>query len=224
MSQRSSQNARTQKQMTGDAKGMTRKGAGSARPSRDAATTVRTVAPGKARAKTGSGKSSAGGGLFGGNSHKKEERRLERERRDREALVANIEVKKHPRYATYRRVWWVLLGLGLFMTIVCWIVMAANPETSRDPYSTMGMASTGSLIAAYACILAGFIFDWIKIRPMRRNAEKTAAQMSDKKLNAVIEEDYEQREAAKAAKTAKDSRQTKAANKQQPAGEKLESE
>lgn len=200
MSQRSSQNARTQKQMSGDVKGMTRKGAGSVRPSREAATTVHTVSQGKSSSKTGSGKGTVGGGLFGGNTRKKDERRLERERRDREALVANIELKKHPRYAMYRRVWWILLGLGLLMTIVCWIVMAANPETSKDPNSIMGLASTVTLIAAYACILAGFIFDWIKVRPLRRRAEKVAAQMNDKKLNAAIEEDYEQRKAAKAAR------------------------
>lgn len=189
---------------------MTRKGASSTKPSRDAATTVHTAPAGKAAKKN----AASGGGFLGGSAQKREQKQQARERRDREAIATNIELKKDPRYGTYRRIWWILLGAGLAMTIVCWLVMIFSPDVSQNPDTVAGMMSTGALIAAYVFILAGFVFDWIKVRPMRRKAEALTAQMSDKKLAAIIEEDYLTKEQASKQKKEQASSQKEEANKQ----------
>lgn len=213
MSQRSNKNARTQKKMTGDAKGMTRKGATSAKLSRKAATTVHTVSA-KGGAK---GASNGGGGLFKGglfgNAQQKEAKRQERERRDQEVYAVNVLLKQDLRYSTYRKIWWGLLGVGLAMTVVSWACMFVFPANTGDPSETMGLVSTVALIAAYAFIIGGFAFDWIKVRPMRRKAEAEVASMTDKKLGQLIQADYAAKEEKKAEKKAAASNETATSTK-----------
>ena len=211
MSQRSNKNARTQKKITGDAKGMTRKGATSAKLSRKAGTTVHTVsAKGAAKgASNGGGGGLLKGGLFG-NAQQKEAKRQERERRDQEVYAVNVLLKQDPRYSTYRKIWWGLLGVGLAMTVVSWACMFVFPANPNNPSETMGLVSTVALIAAYAFIIGGFAFDWIKVRPMRRKAEAEAASMTDKKLGQLIQSDYAAKEEKKAAKIAAASNETAA--------------
>lgn len=213
MSQRSSKNARTQKKMTGETKGMTRKGASSVKPSRQVATTVHLVSSKKASSSKGASNRGASankrgqlmGGLFG-NAEKKEAKRQERERRDKEMLASNIQLKQDPRYSTYRKIWWGFLGVGLAMTIVSWACMFVFPANPNNPGETMGLVSTVALVLAYIFIIAGFVFDWIKVRPMRRKAETAAAAMSDKKLAQFIEADYAAQEEKRAAAKARSPR------------------
>ncbi len=47
-------------------------------------------------------------------------------------------------------------------------------------------AQIALLVAAYAAIIVAFIFDFIKIRPIRNACRATASGMSDAKLDEVI--------------------------------------
>lgn len=192
MSIRNPQNDRSRKQQTEGLPGMTRKGASRAKPVREAGGSVRVV---KANA-TGGGKPAA----QMTKEEKKELKRRERDARDRQVVVSNILLKQSPEYRKYRRFWWVLLGAGLVLTAVAWLCMFVFPGASSDVTEPLGMASVVALVLAYVCIIGAFIFDWVKERPYRKRADTEVAGMTDKRMQQVIDKDYEEEAAARAAK------------------------
>ncbi|MDJ1122826.1 hypothetical protein QJ043_03720 [Olsenella sp. YH-ols2217] len=192
MSIRNPQNDRSRKQQTEGLPGMTRKGASRAKPVREAGGSVRVV---KANA-TGGGKPAA----QMTKEEKKELKRRERDARDRQVVVSNILLKQSPEYRKYRRFWWVLLGAGLVLTAVAWLCMFVFPGASSDVTEPLGMASVVALVLAYVCIIGAFIFDWVKVRPYRKRADTEVAGMTDKRMQQVIDKDYEEEAAARAAK------------------------
>lgn len=201
MSQRSQNNDRTRARMQGSGTGMTRKGASRAKPARVAGSTVRVQAAAKSKGAKGSkaGKVAA--------PQTKEEKaaakKVERDRRDRVTIVSNIMVKQDPGYRQFRKVWWGMLIAGVVLTAVSWMCMFIFPGASSDPSSPMGVAAVVCLVLAYVAIIGGFIFDWVKTRPIRRDVETLVNSMSDKKLQQIIDEDYAASEARKAERKAR---------------------
>ena len=170
MSTRSVQNKRTQEKMQGESRGgMARKSASSAKPARAAASSVRVV-PASAKAK----RAAAERGEDLSNLSKEEKKARKAELRRQEDLIytaANALLKENEDYTRLRRIWWVLLG-----------IFGSDAANSS-------FAQTGQLvliIAAYAAIIIAFIFDFVKIRPIRNACRATASGLSDAKLDEVI--------------------------------------
>ena len=125
-------------------KGFSRSSAAKAKPSREAAASVRTASKPK--------QSSS----LGGAAETKEEKR-ERKRRERD-------------YKRTERVFWIILGAGLALAVislVCVYLFGQSPDMS----SWQGILSVGSLVAAYGFMIASFIYDWAKRRPYRKQTE-----------------------------------------------------
>lgn len=187
MSQRNPKNAREIKKRTGRAgdtktNSATKKSAAKAKPVRERATSVRVDTKRRAVKK----KDTAG--LT--KQQKREIKQEEREARDREIVVANILLKQDPFYRSRRKVWWILLGCALAFTISAWVLMLAFPATSRTTASSAGIASLVVLIGAYATIIAAFVYDLIKIRPLRKNVELVTSRTSATRQQEIIDEDW----------------------------------
>jgi hypothetical protein len=188
-------NERTRNQQAGTAGGMMRKSGTSMKPAREVAGTVRAGSPtSKGRKKDPS---------LMTKEERKEQKRIDRDARDRAATVQTILRDQDPAYQQYRKVWWGLLGAGILLTVISWACMFVLPGASSSMTDPMGIAAIVSLVLAYAAIIGGFIFDLVKVRPIRRACEAQVAGMTDKKMQEIIDEAYMKELEKKAAKQAK---------------------
>ena len=196
MSTRNPMNKRSQAQQSGDMTGFTRKSAGSAKPARAAASSVRVV---PASAKEKRKQAERGESLAGlSREEKRARRREQRLQEDRIYAVSNELLKGEPDYKSRRRVFGVLLAVGLVATLAVWLVLLGIDTGAADiaqPVQIVG------LVIAYVCIIAAFIYDIVRIRPLRNDARRRAEGMSEAKQIALIEEataaDRAKREAKK---------------------------
>lgn len=207
MSTRSPMNKRTQAQLQGERAGMMRKSASSAKPARPAASSVRVVATsGKAKR----AEMERGEDLSNLTKEEKKARRQEqRLREDRVYAVANEMMRQDPDYPKRRRVWWGLLGVGLAALVIVWVMLFTQTQGAQADSTTQ----TQQLVImgiSYAAIIGGFIYDFIKIRPIRKECRAKAEGMSEKQLDAALDKMaavQAEREAARKAK--KDARKSK---------------
>ncbi len=187
-----------------------RKSAASAKPATQAASSVRTVSGKSTSVSTSSSTSKEQE-----KEAKKEAKRRRREEEDFRNQGYDIVVRSLPDYKKYDRIWWVLLITGFAFAVISLIVAYIFPT---DDYATLiGTVSAVTLVAAYAFIIGAFVFDLVKRRPLRKQAESIVQGMTDKKIGDLIEKERKhviaeetEKEAAKAAKrAAKDSKRGK---------------
>ena len=186
MSQRSASNPRNLK----NAKtGASKRSAARAKPKRDAAGTVR-VSTGSAKA--------------GGRALTAEERKVaEREKRmaaNRDMAAVNVLLKKEPGYKRNRTIWGVMLVSGLAMTILSWVVMLVLPGQGGEPSALASRLAIVALVLAYVLVIGSFIFDFTKIRSLRKAMETKVASMSDKRIDDILREEAFARAAKKNAR------------------------
>lgn len=198
MSTRNPMNKRSQAQQSGEMTGFTRKSAGSAKPARVAASSVRVV---PASAKEKRKQVERGESLEGLSREEKRARKRElRLQEDRIYTVSNVLMKDDPDYNKRRRVFWVLLVVAVIAAIGVWVVMLGLPEEAlsvSQPVQIVG------LIISYACIIGAFVYDLVRVRPLRNEARRRAEGMSEAKLIAVLEEDKAKEAAKREAKKKK---------------------
>ncbi len=105
---------------------------------------------------------------------------------DRVYTAASQLMKEDESYPRLRRVWWVLLAIGIAALVGMWVLLAVMGEEGMASGSGQ-TAQIALLVVAYAAIIIAFIFDFVKIRPIRNACREAAAGMSEAKLDAVIE-------------------------------------
>ena len=198
MSTRNPMNKRSQAQQSGEMTGFTRKSAGSAKPARAAASSVRVV---PASAKEKRKQVERGESLEGLSREEKRARKRElRLQEDRIYTVSNVLMKDDPDYNKRRRVFWVLLVVAVIAAIGVWVVMLGLPE---EDLSVSQSVQIVGLIISYACIIGAFVYDLVRVRPLRNEARRRAEGMSEAKLIAVLEEDKAKEAAKREAKKKK---------------------
>lgn len=198
MSQRSPMNKRT---TSHEVTGATRKGATSAKPARPAAESVRVVpATSKSRrAKLDRGESLAGLSRAEKKRRKQERRMLE----DRIMAATNYLLKDEPEYPGRRRTWWMFLILGIIAIVVAWVLLYMIGSASNNP--TVAAVSITCIVLAYVFIIGGFIYDYVRIRPLRNKVRAHVEGLSEAKLIAVLERASKEEAEKKAAKGKKKS-------------------
>ena len=199
MSTRSASNKRTQ---THEVTGVARKSAASAKPARAAAGSVH-VQP--ASAKDRRKKLEKGESLEGLTKQEKKARKQElRAEEDRRYTASTILLKQDEDYTKRRRVWWVLLTAGMVIIIALWVWLFGLSGNGGKVTSGVQMAA---IVVAYAVIIAAFVYDFTRIRPIRNMYRDQVEGMSTNKLNALIEraaaEDDRKRAEKEAAKAEK---------------------
>lgn len=191
MSTRSATNKRTQER---DYAGAARKSAASAKPARAAASSVRVVSSSaKARRK----EYEQGESLEGLSKAEKKARKQElRAKEDRMYSAANILMKGDEEYRSKRRIFWAFEGVGIVGVIVVWLMLAGLFNSFMDA-NALGVAQLVGLGIAYAFVIGGFIYDLVKIRPLRNFYKAQVAGMTDRKVLEVLEEEAERLDAKK---------------------------
>ena len=184
MSTRSAQNKRTQEKLQGENRqGMARKSASSAKPARAAGSSVRVV-PSSSKAKRAAAE--RGEDLSGLSKEEKKARKAElRRQEDRVYTASNALLNENEDYVRFRRIWGVLLGIGIAALVGTWVALAVFGKDGADTQLAQTV-QMGLIIVAYAAIIIAFIFDFMKIRPIRNACRTAASGMSESKLNEVI--------------------------------------
>ena len=184
MSTRSAQNKRNQEKLQGTSgSGMARKSASSAKPARAAAGSVRVV-PTSAKAKRAAAE--RGEDLSNLTKEEKKARKAELRREEDRIYTASSQLmKEDPDYPRLRRIWWVLLGIGIAALIGIWVLLAFMGEEGLAAGNGQ-TAQIALLVAAYGAIIVAFIFDFMKIRPIRNACREKASGMTAAKLDEVI--------------------------------------
>ena len=174
--------AAQQKQAT---QGFSKRSTARAKPTRKAAGTVRTTAKPK-------------------SEMTKEERKAERvKRRDEEDLAYDVKktlLESDEAYRKTQRVWWVLLICGIALTLMSWGIMRYMQQNNVQNTNLAGV-SIGCMVFAYALVIGAFIYDMVKVRPMRQRADEKIMGMTKRRMQRVLdEEEARKEEARKAAK------------------------
>lgn len=184
MSTRSANNKRNQDKLQGvSGTGMARKSASSAKPARAAAGSVRVV-PTTAKAKRAAAE--RGEDLSNLSKEEKKARKAELRREEDRIYTASSQLmKEDPDYPRLRRIWWVLLAIGIAALIGTWVMLAVMGQDGMAT-SAGQTAQFALIIGAYAAIIIAFIFDFMKIRPIRNACREKAAGMTAAKLDEVI--------------------------------------
>ena len=136
----------------------------------------------------------------------KEERKAERnsvrDAEDRMNMAANALLKQDKEYARTQRMWWILLGVGLGLTVVSFGINYMLNRTGADTSGANVMVPIAliSLVLAYVCIIGAFIYDLMKARPIRKRVDAEVKGMTKRRLEQVIREDAEREAAENAAK------------------------
>ncbi len=164
-----------------DKRGFSRKSAAHAKPVREAAASVRVASKPKPT-----------NPLTGGKKETKEEKR-ERKRREREEedvrnRAFDIVIRSMPGYQKTEKIFWGVLAAGMVMAVLS--LIAANILGEQTDLTTWeGALSVGLIVVAYACIIGAFIFDLVKRRPFRKQAEAIVRGLSEKKLASLFAKD-----------------------------------
>ncbi len=206
MSQRNPMNARNQ----GDGpKGHSRKSAGTAKPKRKAAESI-YVPTAKQKA----------------DREKKQKRQRESTERDKDreadALAATV-LKNNDEYKRWRRIWVVCVVIAVVGVILSFILSFGRnseeyTEGQLDPFLVLTYISLG---IGYVGIIAAFIVDFRKVRPLRKAESDRIrdAKMSPKEKKRLAEAEAEKEAQAKAERQAKEERRAaKQAKRQQRKG------
>ncbi len=175
--------------------GFAKKSVTRAKPARQAASSVTVVsASGKTKSKKNMATMS--------KDEQKEERRRQREAEDRVDTVAQILLDEDPAYKELRKKWWIIMGVGFGCLVLSFIPLAVAGNASADYSTPAGFVSIVFMVLAYVFIIWSFVFDWRKIRPLRKVHTAEASGMTVKRLQAVLDRDRQERAAAKAQKDA----------------------
>ena len=178
MSQRSATNKRTTER---DVTGVARKSAASAKPAKAAGASVRVVATsGKAKRE----QMAKGEDLSSLTKEEKKARKKERRRQeDRVYAASDALMNEDPTYRRYHRIWWGIMIAGIAALVVLYLITSLFGESDLAWAAILQIAL---LVLAYGCIIVVFVFDFWKVRPIRREYQTIAEGMSEAKLEAVL--------------------------------------
>lgn len=173
-------------------KGFSRRSAANAKPAREAASSVRV---------SSKPKKSLVGAPAETKEQKKERKRKEREQDDLRNRAYDLVLRGIPGYKASEKIFFILMGVGFGLAVIS--LIAGYVLEGNDNYTTMqGVLSVASLVAAYVFIIGSFIYDLVKRRPYRREAEARVQGLTDKKIMDLFEKERSAQNAKRAQKEA----------------------
>ena len=165
--------------------GFSKRSAARAKPAREAAGSVRTT----------NAKDSP--------SMSKEERKAARDARRSEQDVAydatQIVLDQQPGYKTARRISWGTMIGGMVFAIASFLIMQYM-QRGGSASESLAALSIGLMVLAYVSIIGSFVYDYIKVRPMRKKAEETTSGMTQKRMKRMIAENEARKAEEKSSK------------------------
>ena len=170
----------------------TRRSAASSKPSREAAAGVRVVtSTGKVKAKSQMTK-----------EERKAERKREREIEDQRYTLSQAVLKENPEYQQKHKIWFRFLIVGVTLMVIALSLFGLVSQQGGNAPQWLSVASIVSMIAAYAVVIGGMIYDWRKVKPLRDEAARKTNSMSEKRVRMALDKKAAEQAAAEEAKKA----------------------
>lgn len=169
---------------TAKAQGFSRRSSARAKPSRELAGSVR------------SSSSSAGEKT---KEERKQDRQSRREQDDLKFDAREALLKSNDEYNKAHRTWLLLMGVGGAILLVCFIASRTITSGSSNINVILGVMSF-FVIVSYLMIIASIVYDYRKIRPIRKSVEAQVEGMTAKRMRRVVAEARRKEAAEKAAK------------------------
>ena len=145
-----------------------RKSAANARPAREAASSVRVASSAPAT---------------------KEEKKAAREARRTEEDLAydtkKVLLDEMPGYKRTQKIWWGLLIGGIVFTVIGWGILRGIEPTEENA-DLIAKSTFAIMVIAYALVIGAFIFDLVKVRPMRNQVNEQVEGMTKKRMERVL--------------------------------------
>ena len=158
--------------------GFSRRSAARAKPSREAAGSVR-------------------GGSKPKSEMTKEEKKAAREaKRTEEDLIFDLKktmLENDETYKRTQRIWWGLLIAGIALTVISWGIMQSM-RSGGSQSETMATVSIVCMVLAYALVIGAFIFDMVKVRPLLNKADERIVGMSKRRMQRTLDEELQRKE------------------------------
>lgn len=172
-----------------------KKSAASAKPAREAASSVRVAESAEKRAND----------LTLSKDERKAAKRERREEMDLRSQATQILLDHDEEYRRTEKVWWIILGIGFLSTIAALALYYLGPQSVNNDgtLGSAGIAGIVGIVIAYASIIGAFVYDWFKRRPIRRGTEAKVDGMSMKRIQAIFDQERKERAAKKAEKEAR---------------------
>ena len=150
----------------------TRRSASKAKPSRRQAEGVRVVSSnGKSKSKANKSKEEI-----------KAERKHDREVDDLRYNVTQKILGEREEYQKGRKMWWKFLIVGVVLMVISIALYMYVTNLGPGAPEWLGILGLFTMGAAYVVVIAGIIYDWRVIRPMRKDVDKYVQSMSEKRL------------------------------------------
>lgn len=163
-------------EQTKSSQGFTRRSTAKAKPRRQQAAGVRRVASnGKVKSKKDMTKEEA-----------KAERKHDREVSDLRYNVRQKLLEEKEEYQAAHKVWmrFLIAGCVCMGVAVALYLVVSNMGTNAP--EILGILGLLVMVAAYATLIIGMIYDWRRIRPLRREVDSYVDSMSEKRLVTAI--------------------------------------
>lgn len=123
----------------------------------------------------------------------KEERKAKKEEdRQTQDLVYDTKaviLKQMPEYKRTQRIWWACLISGIVLTLVSYGLSRVVTDNGGDSSSTLAMVSIFCMALAYVLVIGAFIYDLVKVRPLRNAANEKLTTMSKKRMKRFLKEE-----------------------------------
>ena len=132
----------------------------------------------------------------------KEEKKAAREQRRADEDVAydakKIMLEQVPGYKRSQKIWWGMLIAGIVLTAASWLYMRTVGNGAQVT-GDMAIPSIVMMVVAYVLVIGAFIYDLVRVRPMRNQVDDQLNGMTKKRMRRVITEE-ERRKATEGAK------------------------
>jgi len=165
--------------------GTRRSSAASAKPARDRAGSVRSASEASKKSKD--------------KMTSEEKRAARNERRQEQDIVYDAKkatLESMPEYRHTQHIWWGMLIGGIALTLISYFLIRTAGED--DASGNIAMLSVAMMAAAYVLVIGAFIYDLVKVRPLRNKADQQLTGMSKKRMIKLVEEEERRKAEEKA--------------------------
>lgn len=152
--------------------GFSRRSTARAKPKREVAGSVRTA-------------SSAAKDMS--KEERKAQRKAQQSEDDLRRDVAESILKEQPGYVLSQRIWWGCVIGGMACAAFSWLIMRSL-QSNADGGENLAMFSIGLMVFAYVLVIGAFIYDMVKVRPMRNAASEKVAGLTKRRLQKMADE------------------------------------
>ncbi len=122
---------------------------------------------------------------------KKAKKEEDRQTQDLVLDTKSVILKQMPEYQRSQRIWWAMLIGGIVLTITSYLLSRVVANGGNDVTSSMAMVSVFCMVGAYVLVIGAFIYDLVKVRPLRNAANEKLTTMSKKRMQRFLKEEKE---------------------------------